>query len=192
MLRAAPRVLVVDDDLPTCELIELALIGEGWDVQTRTCGQDALEVLQQQAVDVILIDLVMPEMDAETFLVRCRQQGTGDTPILLVSAAPNLEQQAARLGVSGALAKPFDLDDLYASLRQLVTQDQPCVPVALQLMVTEAVSVSGVCPRCNAKTPRLYRLPENARLSQAAPQAACYFCYVRLVGIKPTRNRLVR
>jgi hypothetical protein len=58
-------------------------------------------------------------------------------------------------------------------------------------MVAEAVSVRGVCPWCNGRAPRLYRLPEKARLSQAAPQAACYFCYVRLVGIKPTRNHLV-
>jgi two-component system, OmpR family, response regulator CpxR len=124
MLRAAPRVLVVDDDLPTCELIELTLVSEGWDVQTRTCGRDALEVLQQCAVDVILLDLVMPEMDAETFLVMCRQQGAGETPILLVSAASNLDQHAARLGVHGALAKPFDIDDLCASVRQLVVHGQ--------------------------------------------------------------------
>ena len=122
MVRAAPRVLVVDDDLPTCELIELALGGEGWDVQTRTCGQDALEVLQQRAVDVVLLDLVMPEMDAGSFLAMCRQQGTRETPVLLVSAAPNLEQHAARLGVSGALAKPFDIDDLCALVRQVVAQ----------------------------------------------------------------------
>jgi CheY-like chemotaxis protein len=123
MLQAAPRVLVVDDDLPTCEVMELALVGEGWDIQTCTCGRDALEVLQQRDVDVILLDLVMPEMDAETFLARCRQQGTRETPVLLVSAAPNLEQHAARLGVSGALAKPFDLDDLCALVRQVVAQD---------------------------------------------------------------------
>ena len=124
MRRAVPRVLVVDDDAPTCEVLELALVDEGWDVQTCTSAQEALEVLQQWAADVILLDLMMPAMDAEAFLVRCRQQGAGEAPMLLVSAAPNLDQQAARLGVSGALAKPFDLDDLCASVRQLVTQRQ--------------------------------------------------------------------
>jgi CheY-like chemotaxis protein len=123
MLRAAPRVLVVDDDLPTCELLELALVDEGWEVQARTCAQEALDLLQQWAADVILLDLMMPAMDAETFLVVCRQQGAGETPILLLSAASNLDQQAARLGVSGALAKPFDIDELCRTVRQLVAQN---------------------------------------------------------------------
>ena len=47
------------------------------------------------------------------------------------------------------------------------------------------------CPRCNAGTPRLYGLPERALKSHAAPRVACYFCYVRMVGIKPTRRQLV-
>lgn len=124
MGRATPRVLVVDDDLPICAVIELALADEGWDVQTCTRGDEALEVLQRRAVDAILLDLVLPDIDAETFLARCRQQGAGDTPVVLVSAAANLEEHAARLGVSGALAKPFDIDDLCALVRQVAPHDR--------------------------------------------------------------------
>ena len=65
------------------------------------------------------------------------------------------------------------------------------MPLMERPMVAEAVSVRGVCPRCNARAPRLYRLPEKALLSRAAPPAACSFCYVRLVGITPTRRQLV-
>src|SRR4051812_4747542 len=47
MVRDIPRVLVVDDDAPTCELLELAFTDEGWDVQVRTRGQDALDLLRR-------------------------------------------------------------------------------------------------------------------------------------------------
>jgi DNA-binding response OmpR family regulator len=124
MLRAAPRVLVVDDDLPICELVELALSDEGWDVQTRTHAQDALAFLQQLEVDVILLDLRMPDMDAEASLATWRRQATRDIPILLLSAAPNLPEHATRLGAHSMLAKPFDLDELCMTVRHLVVQGQ--------------------------------------------------------------------
>ena len=120
VLRVAPRVLLVDDDLMICELVELALTDEGWDVQTCTDGQAALELLRERAVDLIVLDLMMPGMDAEAFLATWRQQGAGETPILLLSAAANLDQHADRLGASDSLAKPFDLDELFRAVRQLV------------------------------------------------------------------------
>lgn len=58
-------------------------------------------------------------------------------------------------------------------------------------MIAEAVLAKSACPRCNAGAPRLYGLPEKVLKSQAAPRAACYFCYVRIVGIKPTRRQAV-
>jgi DNA-binding response OmpR family regulator len=81
MVRVAPHVPVVDDDLPICELLELAFTEAGWDVRVRTRGQDALAHLQKWTADVILLDLLMPEMDAEAFLSRCRVEtgGAGDT-----------------------------------------------------------------------------------------------------------------
>jgi len=58
-------------------------------------------------------------------------------------------------------------------------------------MVVERVDVMGTCPRCNAGALRLYGLPEKVLKSVAAPRAACYFCYVRIVGIRPTRRKIV-
>lgn len=124
MSQAAPCVLVVDDDVPFCELVELVLTDEGWDVHSRSCAQDALEFLQQSEADVILLDLRMPDMDADTFLDTWRRQAKRDIPILLLSASANLEQHAARLGVSTVLAKPFDLDELCTTVLQLLVQGQ--------------------------------------------------------------------
>jgi len=58
-------------------------------------------------------------------------------------------------------------------------------------MVLEHIDALSTCPRCNAGAPRLYGLPEKVLKSLAAPRLACYFCYVRIVGIRPTRRKVV-
>jgi CheY-like chemotaxis protein len=85
-------------------------------------GQDALDLLQRWTADVILLDLRMPEMDAEAFLSPCLPQVERDIPVLLLSASSNLGCHAARLGVSAAVAKPFDVDTLCMTVRQVVAQ----------------------------------------------------------------------
>jgi len=115
-------VLVVDDDLPTCELLKLALADEGWDVRIRTRGHEALDLLQRWTADVILLDLRMPEMDADVFLSLCRRQVEREIPILLFSASSNLDRHAARLAVNAVVAKPFDIDTLCTTVRQFVAQ----------------------------------------------------------------------
>ena len=124
MLHIAPRVLVVDDDAAICGVVEEALADDGWDVQTRTRGWAALEFLQRGTVDVILLDLRLLDMEPETFLALCREQGIGDTPVILLSAADRLDHHAGRLGVSDWLAKPFDINDLCTIVGQFLPQDQ--------------------------------------------------------------------
>jgi CheY-like chemotaxis protein len=124
MIRDAPRVLVVDDDLPICELLELAFADKGWDVRVRTRGEDALDLLRRWTGDVILLDLHMPEMDAEAFLSGYRGQKPAEweIPVLLLSASSNLDDHATRLGVSAVVAKPFDVDTRYSTERQVVAE----------------------------------------------------------------------
>jgi len=124
MVRAAPRVLVVDDEAPICEVLEFAFGDEGWDVQARTCYQDALELSQRWVADVILLDLRMPDMNAESFLAAYRQQVKADIPVILLSAASDLDQHVTRLAANGRVAKPFDIDDLCAIVRKLILQDE--------------------------------------------------------------------
>jgi hypothetical protein len=58
-------------------------------------------------------------------------------------------------------------------------------------MVAANARQTHACPRCNAGASCLYVLPEKVLKSKAAPRSACYFCYVRVVGIKPTRRLVV-
>ena len=120
----APRVLVVDDDVPICELLEVAFADEGWDVQVRMRSQQALDLLGRWTADVILLDLRMPEMDAETFLARCRGAMHREIPVLLFSASSNLDHHAARLGLRDVVAKPSDIDVLCTTVRRVMTQEK--------------------------------------------------------------------
>jgi two-component system response regulator (stage 0 sporulation protein A) len=76
--------------------------------------------LLKWSADLIVLDLKMPDIDAEAFLAAYREKTRRPAPILLTSAASDLDHHAERLGVSGVLAKPFDVDDLCTRVRTLL------------------------------------------------------------------------
>jgi CheY-like chemotaxis protein len=104
------RVLVVDDDPSIRELLSAALQDDGYEVVPATNGQDALEVCEHWRPDVIVLDLMMPVMDGWTFAARLRERD--DIPIVVISAANDLERHARNVGAAFVVGKPFDLDQL--------------------------------------------------------------------------------
>src|SRR5215218_1881023 len=108
---AKRRVLVVDDDRPCRELLCEALEDEGYEVRGATNGRAGLELLHDWRPDLIVLDLLMPDMDGLAFRSEQRGNGFTDIPVLLVLAARDLAAQAEALGLS-ALSKPFQLDEL--------------------------------------------------------------------------------
>jgi CheY-like chemotaxis protein len=119
-MMTTPRVLVVEDDPSIRELVELVLADDGCEVQARGDSQEALQLLQSWRPDVLLLDLRLSNQDGEAFLVTYRQQVAEETAVLLLSASADLAHHATRLGVSGALAKPFDIDELCTAVHRLV------------------------------------------------------------------------
>jgi two-component system, OmpR family, response regulator CpxR len=115
-----PHILVVDDGLPICDVLATAFTDEGWSVQACTSPKDALEIARQWVADAVVLDLKLPGMDAATFPATYRRDVRADTPVVLVSAASGLDGHAARLGVNGVVAKPFDLDTLCETVRRRV------------------------------------------------------------------------
>jgi two-component system OmpR family response regulator len=114
------RVLVVEDDLPIRALLVDFLCCEGYVVSEAASGMDALREMEHVHPDVIVLDVMMPDMDGRAFAVACHQRMRAQqVPILLVSAAPQLWQtanQLRRFGVRGFVSKPFDLDILIAAV----------------------------------------------------------------------------
>ena len=108
----APLVLVVDDDPDILEAICDILGTESYRVARAKNGLEALERVDAERPDVILLDLMMPVMDGVTFAQALRQRpAASDVPILVISADGN-PARAASVGARAYLAKPFDIDTL--------------------------------------------------------------------------------
>jgi CheY-like chemotaxis protein len=115
------RVLAVEDDQTIRDLLIELLTGEGFDIQCAANGLEALAILGGWIPDVIILDLMMPVMDAETFREhQLKMQRASNVPIIVLSALNDVQDRAKALGATGVIAKPFDLDSLVKMLRELV------------------------------------------------------------------------
>ena len=115
-------VLVVEDDAAIRVSLRDALEDGGFPVRAAANGQEALEVLASFGpAAVVLLDLMMPVMDGETF--RRRQLADpqlADIPVVIMTAAQVRNLQ--HLGAQAVLRKPFHIDDLFAKLQPLVAR----------------------------------------------------------------------
>jgi DNA-binding response OmpR family regulator len=117
------RVLVVDDDPALRRLMTLVLRLEGFDVDTAADGLKALECLQDHAVDVVVLDLLMPRMDGMTCYRAIRTAGN-DVPVVITSVLDS--RNAARtLGAEAVLPKPFDPERLVTAVRDVLPHRRP-------------------------------------------------------------------
>jgi CheY-like chemotaxis protein len=114
-------ILVVDDDPGIVNLLELALIDEGYSVRAAGNGKDALEQIGAFHPDLILLDLNMPVMDGWEFCERLRSRGAeGAVPIIVMTAAQESPTRSFDVGAQGFLGKPFDLDSLFGAISSLL------------------------------------------------------------------------
>jgi CheY-like chemotaxis protein len=105
-----PRVLVVEDNLDMCKLHELTLLNAGFEVLTARNGNEALTLIQQDKPDVILTDIMMPEMDGIELIENLREiNSLADIPIFVLSAGTeDLLTKAKLAGATKVLEKPLD------------------------------------------------------------------------------------
>ena len=115
------RVLVVDDDRAIRRTLEKFLQGEGHEVATAGDGREALDACRAGSVDVVLLDLGLPEVDGLGVLGALREDGAGPTTIV-VSARDDMQStiKAIQLGAYEYLVKPLDIDRLRLTVRRAV------------------------------------------------------------------------
>ena len=103
------RVLLVEDDTSTAKSIELMLKSEGYIVDTTDLGEDGLEIGKIYDYDIIILDLMLPDMDGYEVLKRLRASKV-ETPILILSGLSELDNKIKGLGFGADdyLTKPFD------------------------------------------------------------------------------------
>ena len=117
---AAPLILVVDDQPVNAQLLRRVLEFAGMRVETAFNGRDALAAVARQIPDLILLDVMMPEMDGIEVCRHLQEQAaTRSIPVIFVTARTAKEQKIAGLGVGAVdyLTKPLDLDETIARIR---------------------------------------------------------------------------
>jgi two-component system, OmpR family, response regulator MprA len=118
---ASGRVLVAEDDRSVRDSLVRALTFEGYEVFTAADGAEALTAVLDTQPDVIVLDVLMPNVDGLTACRVLRQRGDR-TPVLMLTARHEVSDRVAGLdaGADDYLVKPFALDELLARLRSLL------------------------------------------------------------------------
>jgi two-component system sensor histidine kinase/response regulator len=122
--RTGRRILVVDDNPVNIQLVGAALGREGYDVIPALSGRKALEKAASEKPDLILLDVVMPEIDGLEVCRRLREsEESRDVPIIFLSAAEDREIIVRALSVGGVdyVTKPFDTSELLWRIRVQLT-----------------------------------------------------------------------
>lgn len=119
-----PLVLVVDDDHKILRLLRIELSAQGFQVLMAENGPDALEVVERQRPDIVLLDVIMPGMDGLEVLRRIRQ--TSGVPLILLTAKGTDSDKIAglELGADDYIAKPFNPEELTARVRAVLRRSQ--------------------------------------------------------------------
>jgi CheY-like chemotaxis protein len=118
-----PAILVVDDDPTFCAIMAEILRMYQARVYTAFGAEEAMAVLEQVTPDLILTDVMMPEVDGLTFVRRIRSgEVQARIPIIIVSAGVSHREQAAAIqaGADQFLSKPFSITDLRAAVGSLL------------------------------------------------------------------------
>ncbi|PEB76220.1 DNA-binding response regulator [Bacillus thuringiensis] len=147
-------ILIADDDLKIAELIEIHLKKEGYQVVKATDGEAAIEIIQSQAIDLVVLDIMMPKMDGYevTRQIRTKQ----NMPIIFLSAKTSDFDKVTGLvlGADDYMTKPFTPIELVArvnaQLRRFFTLNQPKVEE------TSVLEVGGIVIDFEKRTVHVY------------------------------------
>ncbi|UXU63241.1 response regulator transcription factor [Staphylococcus agnetis] len=114
------KVLIIEDEQNLARFIELELKHENYDVDITNDGLSGLNKALQQNYDLILLDLMLPEMDGLEVCKRLRAQK--DTPVIMITAKGEIYDKVTGLdiGADDYIVKPFEIEELLARMRALV------------------------------------------------------------------------
>jgi excisionase family DNA binding protein len=117
-----PVVLIVDDDEGLRAAVRARLEQEGYEVREAGSAEDGLRVLEEATPDLVLLDVMMPQVDGWEMLRRVQERhGVGTIPVVMFSGKVDTPaDQAASRGAHGFIGKPFDPEELVDQTKQLL------------------------------------------------------------------------
>lgn len=122
-----PRILAVDDENDILLLVRTSL-GDDYDVDTALSGAEALAKVQEKRPDLIILDMMMPEMDGIEVLEKIRSTAaTADIPVIFLTGVSEKAKirEALDKGTQYYIVKPFKYQDLLNKVAQALNEQQP-------------------------------------------------------------------
>jgi len=121
------KILAVDDERTTLKLIEQALLPQGYQILLAATGEEALETAKKESPDLVLMDLMLPDIEGGEVVRRLRAiPATSDIPVIILSGIvqPDIGESDNKVNVSGlfypAIAKPFSHDELVEKIHSFL------------------------------------------------------------------------
>lgn len=117
------KILIVDDDPRNIFALKLTLKSRGYQIESCTMAQEAIQILKEQAIDIILMDMMMPEMDGYEAIRMIRNiPSMSEIPVIAVTAQamPEDRQKCIDAGAQDYVSKPIDVDQLMTAIEKFL------------------------------------------------------------------------
>jgi DNA-binding response OmpR family regulator len=121
-MKTKNRILVVDDEPGIGMFLGIKLRLSGFDVLTTTSGAEAIELVRSQEPDIVLLDLLMPDVTGMDVLDQVRS--FSKVPIIVFTGNPKIAQFASKVGANDYIAKPFNPDLLVQKINSVLASSQ--------------------------------------------------------------------
>jgi two-component system KDP operon response regulator KdpE len=124
--RKIHRILVVDDEPRILRFVRLNLCSCGFEVITASDGDNALNIIDLEKPDLMILDIFMPGLDGFGVLKRLREKedgcGSPHMPVIVFSARSSVSTKALNLGANDFIAKPFQPEEMAEKIRNTITR----------------------------------------------------------------------
>lgn len=120
-----PRIFIVEDEKRIARFLQIELEHEGFETATEENGARAYERIVQEKYDLVLLDVMLPDMDGMTICRRVRE--LSDVPIIMLTARDDVDDkvEGLDLGADDYMTKPFAIEELFARIRNALRKHQP-------------------------------------------------------------------